>query len=100
RQSHRGGTRQNRSRAMSLDSPQGSPKTPREELEARLTALLLGELSAEEEGALRAAMSQDAALAQLHDRLARTIGLVREAAGSLNEEASPPAEPLKLSSER
>ncbi len=75
-------------------------ESPRDAMEARLTALLLGELSAEEEGTLRAALAQDAALAQLHDRLARTLGLVREAAGSLREETTPPAEALRLSADR
>ena len=83
---------------MNFEPPQ--PPTPGDEMEARLTALLLGELSAEEEGTLRAALAQDAALAQLHDRLAVTIGLVREAAGSLREEATPPAEALQLSAAR
>lgn len=77
-----------------------SPESPRDAMEARLTALLLGELSAEEEGTLRAALAQDAALAQLHERLARTLGLVREAAGSLREETTPAAEALRLSAER
>ncbi|MBK7999927.1 MAG: von Willebrand factor type A domain-containing protein [Verrucomicrobia bacterium] len=77
-----------------------SPESPRDAMEARLTALLLGELSAEEEGTLRAALAQDAALAQLYERLARTLGLVREAAGSLREETTPPAEALRLSAER
>ena len=81
---------------MSLDSPQ----SPRNELEARLTALLLGELSAEEEASLRLVLAQDPELAQLHDQLARIMGLVRQAATSLEEEAAAPVEPLKLSSER
>lgn len=81
---------------MSFESPQ----SPRDAMEARITALLLGELSAEEEGTLRAALAQDAALAQLHERLSRTLGLVREAAGSLREETTPPAEALRLSAER
>ena len=47
-----------------------NPEKPsREEIEAKLTALLLGELPAEEAQLLRWAISQDAALAQLHDRL-------------------------------
>jgi len=77
-----------------------TPPSPREELEARLTALLLGELSTEEEGALCAAMENDASLAQLHDRLSRTMGLVREAAGSLDEVVVTPAPPLQISPER
>ncbi|MEY2410519.1 MAG: hypothetical protein QOF48_3189, partial [Verrucomicrobiota bacterium] len=81
---------------MSADS---SP-SPREELEARITALLLGELSEEDAAALRVALDRDPELARLHDRLARTIGLMREAAGSLNEEANPPTEALQISSEK
>ena len=87
---------------MSLDTPSDNlpPEDSREALEARLTALLLGELSAEDAVKLRAAIAQDPELEQLRDRLALTMGLVREAASSLNEEATPAAEPLKLSSER
>ena len=77
-----------------------SPESPHDAMEARLTALLLGELSAEEEATLRAALAKDAALAQLHERLGRTLGLVREAASSLREEAAPPAEALRLSADR
>ena len=60
-----------------------NPEKPsREEIEAKLTALLLGELSAEEAQLLRWAISQDAALAQLHDRLKLTVGFVREVAAN------------------
>ena len=41
------------------------PKTPREELEASLTALLLGELPAEKAAALRELMAKDAELVKL-----------------------------------
>ncbi len=76
-----------------------SPKTPREALEARLTALLLSELSADEAAAVRRALAQDAELAKLHDRLQATIGLVRE---TVTTQAEPAAEqpPLRLSDER
>lgn len=76
-----------------------SPKTPREALEARLTALLLGELSADEAAAVRRALAQDAALTKLHDQLQATIGLVRETVAT---QAGPVAEqpPLKLSDDR
>ncbi len=76
-----------------------SPKTPREELEARLTALLLGELSADEAAAVHRALAQDAELARLHDRLQATIGLVREAAATQAEPATGQP-PLKLSDDR
>ena len=55
------------------------PRTPREEMEARLTALILGELPAEQAFALGRTIEQDAELAKLYSRLKDTIGLVREA---------------------
>src|SRR3989442_5916793 len=77
-----------------------SPIPPGEELEARLSALLLGELSDEEATAVRQAIEQDAELAKLYERLKRTIHLVREAnAGSATPTAPQPAA-LKLSEER
>ena len=76
------------------------PRNPREELELRLTALLLGELSAEEAAALRRASEQDGELARLFARLSRTIPLVREAVTSPDKSTSLPTPPLKLSEER
>jgi Mg-chelatase subunit ChlD/type II secretory pathway pseudopilin PulG len=76
------------------------PQTPREELEARLTALLLGELPAEEAAALRAQLAQDPELAALHKRLEQTIGLVREVSVRQGEPATAQTAPLKLSEER
>jgi autotransporter-associated beta strand protein len=79
--------------AMNPDQPS------REQIEARITALLLGELPADEAQLLRYTISQDAALKKLHDELAQTIVLVREAeknpAAMSGENA-----PLKLSEER
>ena len=77
-----------------------NPDQPsREQIEARITALLLGELPADEAQLLRYTISQDAALKKLHDELAQTIVLVREAeknpAAMSGENA-----PLKLSEER
>ena len=75
--------------------------TPRDELEARLTALLLGELPADEAAALCQQLEEDADLRLLHDRLAQTIGLVRKAAivaPDLDPLASPDAP--RLSAER
>ena len=77
-----------------------NPDQPsREQIEARITALLLGELPADEAQLLRYTISQDAALKKLHDELAQTIVLVREAeknpAAMSGENA-----PLKLSDER
>src|SRR5437016_14645552 len=76
------------------------PKTPREELEARLTALLLGELPAEEAFALGRAMEQDTELARLYGRLKDTVGFVRETLADPPEKASVQTAPLKLSDER
>ena len=77
-----------------------SPQTPREQLEARLTALLLGELSPAEAAEVRAALAQDADLARLHEQLSRTIGLVREAAVSPGDKPLTATEPLRMSPEK
>src|SRR6266498_1208490 len=76
------------------------PRPPREALEVRLTALLLGELSDEEAAALRELIAKDALLAELHARLKRAIDLVREATATSSELATSSAAPLKLSGER
>ena len=76
------------------------PKNPREELELRLTALLLGELSATEAAAVRAAIAKDPELKKLHDDLKRTIRLVRVAATSSEELLPADIAQLKLSEER
>jgi Mg-chelatase subunit ChlD len=76
------------------------PPNPREELEQRLTALLLGELSAEESAALHRVMEQDGELAKLFARLHHTVSLVRETVASPAEPAAAPAAPLKLSAPR
>src|SRR5438132_9146493 len=76
------------------------PKTPRDELEARLTALLVGELPADEAFALGRAIEQDAELAKLYTRLKETIGLVRETAATSAGQSAGQAEPLKLSAAR
>ena len=55
------------------------PIPPRDDPEARLTALLLGELPPAEAAQLRQAIAQDPALAALHDQLQKTIPLVQEA---------------------
>src|ERR1039457_3059505 len=73
-----------------------NPDQPsRGEIEAKLTALLLGELPDEEARLLRWAIAQDVELAQLHDRLKVTIGLLREVTVKPTESV-----PLKLSDER
>jgi hypothetical protein len=72
----------------------------REHIEARLTALLLGELPEAEAELLRWAIAQDADLQKLHDELKSTIVLVRETVkpgtGQVQEESAP----LKLSESR
>ena len=72
----------------------------RDEIEARITALLLGELPADEAKLLRWTISQDAGLQKLHDELESTIVLVREA--EKNPAAAPGEKivPLKLSDVR
>jgi Mg-chelatase subunit ChlD len=72
----------------------------REELEAALTALLLGELPPEQASALHRAIEQDAALAALHQRLKLTIDLVRETAAQPADETARPTVLLKLSQGR
>jgi autotransporter-associated beta strand protein len=71
-------------------------KPTRDEIEVKLTALLLGELPDDEARLLRWAVSQDAGLAKLHDQLKRAIGLVREV--SVKPVTTDAA--LKLSDER
>jgi prepilin-type processing-associated H-X9-DG protein len=76
------------------------PQSPREELEAKLTALLLGEVPHEQAAALHQTLAQDAELAALYERLKKTINLVRETASSPVEQTVPASAPLKLSDER
>ncbi|PWU20704.1 MAG: hypothetical protein C5B50_03375 [Verrucomicrobia bacterium] len=77
------------------------PIDPRQELEAKLTALLLGELSPEEAAAVQQSMAQDPELAGLYSRLEQTIGLVREAtAAPVQQPAAPESASLKLADER
>lgn len=59
---------------MNPETPQG----PREELEARLTALLLGELPEPEAAALRERIAGERELQQLHDRLKLVHDLMQE----------------------
>lgn len=70
------------------------PRNPREEMELRITALLLGELSSDEAAIVREAMAKDPELAKLHDDLKATILLVQSAttreAESTNLEAAQP----------
>jgi Mg-chelatase subunit ChlD/anti-sigma factor RsiW len=80
---------------MNPESP-----TPREQLEARLTALLLGELSADEAAELREIIARDAQLAALHGRLKQTIDLVHEAALDPAELPIERPAPVRLGEER
>src|SRR4051794_36699558 len=73
------------------------PKDPRHELEAKLTALLLGELPADEAFALGRSIEQDPELKKAFERLEHTINLVKET------EAPVPGQdpaPLKLGDKR
>jgi Mg-chelatase subunit ChlD len=77
-----------------------TPQSPHQELEARLTALLLGELSDEEAAALRRVIEQDADLARLYERLKQTIDLAREASTNPTEQTAAQPAPLRLPEER
>ncbi len=70
----------------------------RDQIEERITALLLGELPPAEAELLRFAIAQDAAWQKLHDELAATIVLVNEAAKA--SAAGEKGEALKLTAER
>src|SRR5262245_5140942 len=74
--------------------------SPREEIEAQLTALLLGELPADEACALGRAIEKDPELAGVYARLKETLGFVRETFVSDKEQLPVPTPPLKLSAER
>src|ERR1035437_241082 len=76
------------------------PQKPQDELEARLTALLLGELPHEEAAALHQKLAQDAELAKLYERLKQTTNLVRETIGSPAAQTAGQPTPLKLSDQR
>jgi Mg-chelatase subunit ChlD len=76
-----------------------NPDSPQDQIEARLTALLLGELSSEEAAAVRQAIQRDAELSRLYERLQRTIDLVRVASANPIEAAMPVPTPLRLSAE-
>jgi type II secretory pathway component GspD/PulD (secretin)/Mg-chelatase subunit ChlD/type II secretory pathway pseudopilin PulG len=75
-------------------------KPSREQIEARITALLLGELPAAEAELLRWTISQDPELQKLHGRLLLTVGLVREVVAHPEEASAEKAVPRKLSDER
>jgi len=76
------------------------PQNPREELELRVTSLLLGELSEAEAALVRDAIVNDPELQKLHDDLKQTIHLVQEATVSAGEVAHEESAPLRLSKKR
>ncbi|HTA31228.1 MAG TPA: hypothetical protein VK731_12130, partial [Candidatus Cybelea sp.] len=67
----------------------------RDDLEAKVTALLLGELPPDEAALLRELIARDAGLAKLHARLKPTLELLRIATAE-----AAPTNPPKLSPER
>ena len=75
-----------------------NPQSPREELEIRITALLMGELPPDEIAALQEQIAADAELFALHARLQRAMGLLREAS-AIPEQPAPPV-PARISDER
>ena len=78
-----------------------NPDQPsRDQIEPRITALLLGELPADEAALLRYTIAQDPALQQLHDELQATLVLVREAAKHPADAPVEKAALLRLSAER
>ena len=79
-------------------TPEYKPGSP-EEMESRITALLLGELPEAEAAEVRAAVKRDPELARLCQRLKATIELVRQAAAPAEPTAAQ-ATPLKLSEAR
>src|SRR3954462_9672984 len=74
--------------------------TPKEELESKITALLLGELPEQEAAALRLSIAADPELSKLHDRLKLAIELVRETIATPLDEPASAAEAPRLSEER
>ena len=81
---------------MNFEPQKDSP----EELEANLTALLLGELPPQQAEALRQTIRQDENLRLLYERIKLTIDLVRETSASpAGQTQAQPASP-KLSSAR
>src|SRR5262245_27853515 len=84
---------------MNADAPQ----TPREALELKVTALILGELPADEAFALGRTLEHDTELRQLYERLQTTTRLVRETAKAPSQPtaaAPAPAAPMRLNSAR
>ena len=70
------------------------------DMEVRITALLLGELTAEEAAEVQAAIARDPELTRLHDRLKAVLGLVKEAVPTTELPVGVTPEPLTLAQER
>ena len=71
---------------------------PKDKMETRLTALLLGELTPEEAVEVSRMVRNDPELTALQAKLKKTIELVRESAASEAEKAAEATTPLKMSS--
>ncbi len=84
---------------MNQDSKIPDYQSP-DQWEARLTALLLGELSTAESEAVSLAMAKDPQLASLGERLKQTIALIRQEAACPPEPAVPIPSPAQMSEER
>ena len=75
-----------------------APRTAREELEIRITALLMGQLPQDEAAELLRQIAADPELTALYNQMRHAVELLREAR-SLPEQAAPEI-PLQLSKER
>ena len=75
-----------------------NPQSPREELEIRITAMLMGELPPDEAAALQIQIAADADLTALHSRLRHASELLREASAIPEQPAAPV--PARFSDER
>lgn len=78
----------------------GSPNDLREQAEARIVALLLGEASPFEEAAVQDLLKQDTGLAAFHEEMKQVLALVQAASVKTaeNQSATPPG--LRFSPER
>src|SRR4029453_13984150 len=77
-----------------------TPKHNTEEIEARITAMLLSELTPAEEAEVRRAIESNSDLAQFHKRLKAAIELVREAGAQPAEAAVAQQSLPRMSEER
>src|SRR3954463_7122970 len=76
------------------------PHLPPEELEVQITALLLGELSAEDAEALQKRIASDDQLQKLHVDLRKTIELVEQTSGTHENPLAATAQAPTLSADR